>query len=572
MERTVLEGDLHRVHGVTGQCAVRHRRLEALLHGRNELLGNVTALDLIDERKTHLAFLGGTDLEDDVGELTATAGLLLEHLAVLYGLREGLLVVHLGCALVDLHAELATQTVHDDVEVQLAHTADDGLARILVGVHGEGGVLLGQLRECDAELVEVLLGLGLNGQTDHRLGEGHLLQHDRTILGAERVTRVNLLETYGRANVAGTYGLHRILLVGVHLVDAADALALAAACVQHIRTRIELARIYAHESQTAHEGVGSDLERQTAEGLVLARLTHLLLIRLGIHTRNGRNVHGRGQERDGVVQQLLHALVVERRTAEHRHDLHRDRGLADGCEQLLRRDRLGILEELLHQRIVGGGHLLDELAAPLGGLGLHRLRNLAQLEVVAHGLVVEVVDRVIIYKVDQTLELVLGTDRQHHRQRRSAEVLLDLSAYGEEVGARAVHLVDVADAGNVVLVGLAPYGLGLGLHAAYGTERGDRTVQHTQRTLHLHGEVHVARGVDQVDLILLVLVLPESGGSRRGDGDTALLLLNHPVHRSAALVHLADLVGLARIEKDTFRRGRLTGIDVGHDTDITRVV
>ena len=87
-------------------------------------------------------------------------------------------------------------------------------------------------------------------------------------------------------------------------------------------------------------------------------------------------------------------------------------------------------------------------------------------------------------------------------------------------------------------------------------------VQHAERTLHLDRKVDVSRGVDQVDLVLFVLIVPECGGSGRGNGDTALLLLNHPVHRSAAFVYLTDLVGFTRVKKDPLRRGGLTGIDV----------
>ena len=212
------------------------------------------------------------------------------------------------------------------------------------------------------------------------------------------------------------------------------------------------------------------------------------------------------------------------------------------------------------------------LARHSAALGLHRLGNLLQLEVVADGLVVVVIDSIIIYKVYQTFELVLGTDRQDDRQGRSPEVLLDLCAHGQEVGARAVHLVDVTETGNVVLVGLTPYGLRLGLDAAHGAERGDSAVQHAQRTLHLDREVDVSRGVDQVDLVLVALVVPECGRSGRGDRDAALLLLNHPVHRGGAFVHLADLVGLTRVEKDSLRCGGLTGIDVSHDTDIASII
>ena len=301
-------------------------------------------------------------------------------------------------------------------------------------------------------------------------------------------------------------------------------------------------------------------------------MANLLLLGLGVDTLDGGYVQRRGQERDDRVEQLLHTLVVERRTAEHGHERHVDRSLADCGDKLVGGDRIGVLEELLHQGLVRSGNLLDELRTPLGGLGLHVVGDLLQHEVVADGLVVEVVDRIIIYKVYQALELVLRTDGQHYRQRRSAEVLLDLGAYRQEVGARTVHLVHVADTGYVVFVGLTPYRLRLGLDTAHSAERGNGAVKYAQRTLHLDREVDVSRSIDQVDLILLVLIVPECGGCSRRDGDTTLLLLNHPVHRGAALVNLTDLVGLTRVEEDTLRGGRLTGIDVRHDTDVTSIV
>ena len=478
VERTVLEGNLHRVHRIAGQRTVGHGGLEALLNRGDEFLGNVAALDLVDERQTHLALFGRADLEDDVGELTAAAGLLLEDLAVLDGRGERLLVVDLGRTLVDLDAELAAQTVDDDVEVKLAHAADDRLSALLVGTNREGRVLFGQLAQCDAQLVEVFLRLGLDGQTDHRLGEGHLFEHDRRILGAERIARADLLETDGGADVARNDRLDRVLLVGVHLVDTADTLALAAARVEHVGTGIQFSRIDAHERQTAHEGVGSDLERQTAERIVLRSVADNLLVGLGVDTRDGRQIQRRRQERDDAVEQFLHALVVERRAAEHRHERHLDRRLADRGDQLFGRDRRRVFEELLHQRVVGSGDLFDELVAPLLGLGLHVVRNLADIEIVADGLVVVVVVRLIIYKVYDSFEFILRTDRQNDRKRRSAEVLLDLAAYGEEIGARAVHLVDVTDTRHVVFVGLTPNGLRLGLHAAHSAEGSHGAVQH----------------------------------------------------------------------------------------------
>ena len=70
---------------------------------------------------------------------------------------------------------------------------------------------------------------------------------------------------------------------------------------------------------------------------------------------------------------------------------------------------------------------------------------------------------------------------------------LMVSSAHVEVGAHAVHLVDEAHAGHVVLVGLAPDVLGLRLDAGDAVEHGDGAVEHAERALDLDGEVDVAR-------------------------------------------------------------------------------
>ena len=73
-----------------------------------------------------------SDLNDDVGELTTTASLLLEYLTMLNCGGDCLLVVNLRCTLVDFDTELTAQTVNDNVEVKLTHTADDCLSGFVV--------------------------------------------------------------------------------------------------------------------------------------------------------------------------------------------------------------------------------------------------------------------------------------------------------------------------------------------------------------------------------------------------------------------------------------------------------
>ena len=146
-----------------------------------------------------------------------------------------------------------------------------------------------------------------------------------------------------------------------------------------------------------------------------------------------------------------------------------------------------------------------------------------------------------------------------------------------EVCTNAVVLVDVGDGGDVVALSLTPHGLGLGLNAGDGVEDGDGAVEDAQGALDLGGEVHVARGVDDLDLVGVTVlgtggVVPEAGGGGGGDGNAALLLLNHPVHGGSALVNLTDLVGLAGVVEDALGSGGLAGIDVGHDADVAGVL
>jgi hypothetical protein len=78
----------------------------------------------------------------------------------------------------------------------------------------------------------------------------------------------------------------------------------------------------------------------------------------------------------------------------------------------------------------------------------------------------------------------------------------------------------------------------------------------------------VSRSVDDIYPVVYTVSFPITGGCGAGNRNTPFLLLLHPVHRRRTLVYFANLVRNTRVVKDTFGRGRLTGIDVGHDAYI----
>ena len=139
MVAAVEELGLEVDHWVTREDAGVHRFLDALLHRRNVFAGDRSA----DHRVLEVEALAriGADAQPDVSVLAAAAGLADVLSFRLDFLGDGLPVGDLGLADVGLDLVLAPHAVDDDVEVELAHAADDGLAGLLVGAHAERRVL-----------------------------------------------------------------------------------------------------------------------------------------------------------------------------------------------------------------------------------------------------------------------------------------------------------------------------------------------------------------------------------------------------------------------------------------------
>ena len=148
--------------------------------------GMIAADDLVDELVA-LARLVGLGLDDGVAVLALAAGLLDVAAVALGGAADRLPVGDARPADVGRDLELADHAIHEDVEVQLAHAGDAGLAALLVRVDAEGGVLLGQALQGESQLVLVGLGLGLDGDFDDRLREDDRLEDDRVVRVAQRV-------------------------------------------------------------------------------------------------------------------------------------------------------------------------------------------------------------------------------------------------------------------------------------------------------------------------------------------------------------------------------------------------
>ena len=341
--------------------------------------------------------------------------------------------------------------------------------------------------------------------------------------------------------------------------------------VEHSATGRELAGVDAEVGQLADVGIGHHLEGEGGEGgavvggaLGLGRAAVVTLLR-GLEPLDGRDLERRGEQLDDRVEQRLHALVLEGGAAEDGRHLDVERGAVERLRDPLVRDLL-VVQVRLEQLVVVVGAGLDQVGAVLVSELLEVLGDLLVVELGAQLVLPD--ERLVLDQVDDAYEVRLLADRDLDRQRVGAEPVAHGVDGVEEVRAGAIHLVDVGHARDVVLVGLAPDRLGLRLDPGDGVEERDRAVQDAEVPLHLDGEVDVPRRVEDVDAV----VVPIARGRRRGDRDAALLLLLHPVHDGSALVDLAHLVSAARVVEDSLCGRRLTGIDVGDDADVARLV
>ena len=246
----------------------------------------------------------------------------------------------------------------------------------------------------------------------------------------------------------------------------------------------------------------------------------------------------------------LYALVLEGRSADHRHEPEIHGALADRLLEIGHARNIAV-EILLEQLLVFLDRHFDELRTR-GFRGLaHVSGDFGQFIIGAEILFLPD-ERLHRDKIDDAFERRLAANRKLDYKRPRAETIdhhLDAAC---EIRTRSVHLIDEAYAGYAIAVRLTPNSFRLRLHTGDRIEHRNRAIEDAQRAFHFDGEIDVARRIDDVDAV----VLPEAGRGGGRDRDAALLLLLHEVHGGGAVVHFADLMRTAGIIEDALGRRR----------------
>ena len=98
-----------------------------------------------------------------------------------------------------------------------------GLARLFVRVDTERRILVRQFDEPTCEFVRVDPGLRFDRDRDHGLREIHRLENDRVVRMADRVARLDVLETDDRRDITRKDLVSLLTLVRVHLEESSNS-------------------------------------------------------------------------------------------------------------------------------------------------------------------------------------------------------------------------------------------------------------------------------------------------------------------------------------------------------------
>jgi hypothetical protein len=275
-------------------------------------------------------------------------------------------------------------------------------------------------------------------------------------------------------------------------------------------------------------------------------------------------LRGRWEGLGADLQQLGNADVADGRPGQHREQPaggHRLLQVADqvGGGDLLPAEVavhqllvLGLLDDRLDQLLAQAGHGVGEV---VGDVALGPLAAL-----VGGGPARQ--------QADQAAEVLLLTDGQVQRRAGLAERGLDTVKAAGERGPVAVQLVDEERPGQAQLLGHGPDDLGLGLHPLDGRDHEQDGVGGRHGRAHVAHEVGVAGGVQQVDLVAVVL----NRGHGQRDRDLLARLLGLEVGHGGAVLDPSDAVGgPGRVTHRLDQRG-LAGAPVTNDQDVADTV
>ena len=263
---------------------------------------------------------------------------------------------------------------------------------------------------------------------------------------------------------------------------------------------------------------------------------------------------------DQELREPVDAHELRRASAEHREHRRRCHSCGERAGELRRVDVL-VAQVALHEVVVTDDDALDERVVDRVLLGLHVVGHRA-LDALRRA--ARVVDGDVVQEIDHARQARLLADRQLQRGDARAELRLQLVERPRERCALAVELVHEDRARQAALLGELPRDLGLDLDALDGRHDEQGEVGGLDRGGDVADEVGVARGIEQVHLVVFEL----EGRERERHRDGAALFLGVEVAHGRSVLDPAEAHDRPGVEEQGLGQRGLACAAVPDECDV----
>lgn len=225
--------------------------------------------------------------------------------------------------------------------------------------------------------------------------------------------------------------------------------------------------------QASNVWIGLNLERERGEWCFIVCLARDLFACYWMCSLHGWDIERRRQVIDNCIQEQLDSLVLQCRSAEHWDKLPADRRCTQRTPELLW-SRLLSFEVAQQKFLVCFDDLLNQLVSPLARHLDVLCRHLGVLNVLTEVVMVDLGAE--LDEIDDAVEFRLQANWPLDGSGVRPQPITNHVNGAHIVCADPIQLVDKADAGHMVLVGLPPDCLRLGLHAVNTVKDDDPTI------------------------------------------------------------------------------------------------
>ncbi len=441
--------------------------------------------------------------------------------------------------------------------MELALSADYGLAQLLRLLDDPCGVLLVHTSEQRGEFLVVRLVDGANGTAvaGLRVLNGGIAIV--AVLGVERVARAGVFQLNGSGDVACRYLIDGDTVGACHHVNLRDTL---------LAAPLHILQIVAALDRTLHDTEIVDLSDMRLDG----RLKYIQTGGLGgigrnadaIDRRISKAVGGRCHSQE-EVHQAADTHILQTTRADN--GVHRAVGI-DGTQAVhdfLVGQPLG--EELVEQRLIRLGGLLLQLLAHLGHTLLLGCGDVLLLRRTAVGTPHE---HLALKHIDSGIEARTRIDGILDERTFVAELLAQLGEDIIKIRFGGVALVDNESKRLMQLLDHTEAVLRAGLDTLVGRQHDERRAHHLQRRHSAAAEVVRTRAVDDIEFLALELDV----ANRREHRVTILLFHGEIVaNRRLSLNRTATLNHSTLIEHGLHKSGFSRAATTQH-SDILNLV